>query len=114
MDIRRREAELFLLRYDGEETEAIKHLRYVSEQLDEAMEDVEAWEMNDANVADELDGMRSRLESAEAREAAMESKVAALKNAAKELLNSALAEGEANGTLGISAAALIKYREAMK
>lgn len=79
MDIRRREAELFLLRYDGEETEAISHLRHVSEKLDEAMEDV-----------------------------------AALKNAAKDLLNSALAEGESNGTLGISAAALIKYREAMK
>jgi len=36
MDIRRREAELFLLRYDGEETEAIGHLRKVLPILDAA------------------------------------------------------------------------------
>lgn len=36
MDIRRREAELFLLRYDGEETEAVRHLRNVLPILDAA------------------------------------------------------------------------------
>lgn len=99
MDIRRREAELFLLRYDGEETEAIGHLRYVNQKLDEAEEAVEVWEMNDTFMSDELDSMRSRLEQAEARATAAESMVATLKDAAK---------------LGISSAALIKHREATK
>ncbi len=72
MDIRRREAELFLLRYDGEETEAIKHLRYVSEQLDEAQDEIEGWEIADGIMSEALDDVRFLYERAKERLAAAE------------------------------------------
>ncbi len=72
MDIRRREAELFLLRYDGEETEAIGHLRYVSEKLDAAEDEIEGWEITDGIMSEELDGVRFLHERAKERLAAAE------------------------------------------
>lgn len=102
MDIRRREAELFLLRYDGEETEAIGHLRYVNQKLDACEKREDAIDSDRKQLRDDMRELQWDRDDARDRHKAAELKLVAVKEAAEAFLATATDE------------ALAKFKELVK